>query len=81
MWTECKIVGPENYRLGQIMGPNITCRAPILNKAYQAQSMYIGKPNKQVWALITYIGPEVLLSDQPTLYNQASGPNPKICCM
>ena len=48
MWTEYKIVGPEKYRLGLIMGPNITCLAQILKNAYQAQSMYIGNPDKQV---------------------------------
>ena len=70
--TECKIVGPEDYRLGLIMGPNITCRALVLKTADPAQSMYIGNLNKQIWALITYIGPmgpEVLSSDLPTIYN------------
>ena len=72
--TECKIVGPEDYRLGLIMGPNITCRALVLKTADPAQSMYIGNLSKQMWALITYIGPrpEVLLSDRPTIYNHAS---------
>ena len=56
------------------MGSNITCWALILKKADQAQSMYIGNPNKQIWALITYIGPfpEELSSDRPTIYNHAS---------
>ena len=40
--TECKIVGPEDYRLGLIMGLNITCRALVLKTADPAQSMYIG---------------------------------------
>ena len=56
------------------MGPNITCRALVLKTADPAQSMYIGNLNKQIWALITYIGPgpEVLLSDRPTIYNHAN---------
>ena len=56
------------------MGPNITCRALVLKTADPAQSMYIGNLSKQMWALITYIGPgpEVLSSDRPTIYNHAS---------
>ena len=56
------------------MGPNITCRALILKTADLAQSIYIGNLNKQIWALNTYIGlgPEVLSSDWPTIYNHAS---------
>ena len=65
---------PNNYRLGLIMDPNITCRALVLKTADQAQSMYIGNLNKQIWALNTYIGPgpEVLSSNRPTIYNHAS---------
>ena len=56
------------------MGPNITCRALVLKTEDQAQSMYVGNLNKQILALITYIGPgpEVLLSDWPTIYNHAA---------
>ena len=56
------------------MRPNITCRALVLKTADPAQSMYIGNLSKQMWALITYIGPgpEVLSSDRPTIYNHAS---------
>ena len=43
--------------MGLIMGPNITCRALVLKTADPAQSTYIGNLNKQIWALITYIGP------------------------
>ena len=59
------------------MGPNITCRALVLKTADPAQSMYIGNLDKQIWALITYIGPgpEVLSSDRPTIYNHA----PRVC--
>ena len=72
--TECKIVGPEDYRLGLIMGPNITCRALVLKTADPVQSMYIGNLSRQMWAQITYIGPglEVLSSDRPTIYNHAA---------
>ena len=71
--TECKIVKPENYRLGLIMGPNITCRALVLKTTDPAQCMYIGNLNKKIWALNTYIGsgPEVLSLDRPTIYNHA----------
>ena len=59
--------------MGLIMGPNITCRALVLKTADPVQSMYIGNLSKQMWALITYIGPgpEVLSSDRPTIYNHA----------
>ena len=74
--TECKIVGPEDYRLGLIMGPNITCQALVLKTADPAQSIDIGNLNKQIWALNTYIGPgpEVLSLDRPTIYNHTARP-------
>ena len=58
------------------MGPNITCQALVLETADPAQNMYIGFLSKQMWALITYIGPgpQVLSSDRPTIYNHASRP-------
>ena len=60
--------------MGLIMGPTITCRALALKTADPAQSMYIGNLSKQMWTLITYIGlgPEVLSSDRPTIYNHAA---------
>ena len=54
------------------MGSDITCRALALKTADPAQSMYIRNRNKQIWAIITSIGPQVLLSDWPTIYNHAS---------
>ena len=52
---------------------NITCWVLVLKTPDPAQSMYIGNLSKQMWALITYIGPgpEVLSSDWPTIYNHA----------
>ena len=60
------------------MGPNITCGALLLKTTDSAQSMYIGNLNKQIWALLTYIGPgpEALSSDRPTIYNHAPPPPP-----
>ena len=60
--------------MGLIMGLNITCWALVSKTADPAQSMYIGNLNKQIWALITYIGPgpEVLSLDRPTIYNHAT---------
>ena len=66
-WARESLMGPDN-------GPEHN-----LKTTDQAQSMYIGNLNKQIWALLTYIGPgpKVLSSDRPTIYNHAPPPPSK----